>query len=49
MIGDPAYPEISVHRTAALEMSGLVATDPWANPASYPAVLRSPTRVMLGI
>ena len=34
MVGDPGYREISVHRTAALEMAGLVATNPWPAPAS---------------
>ncbi|HYO00512.1 MAG TPA: hypothetical protein VET27_00875 [Mycobacterium sp.] len=26
---DPGYQEIAVHRSAALESSGLIATDPW--------------------
>lgn len=30
MVLDPGYQSISVHRSAALETSGLVATQPWS-------------------
>lgn len=30
MVLDPGYREIAVHRTAALETSGLIATEQWA-------------------
>ncbi|MGV9661424.1 DUF1330 domain-containing protein [Nocardia niigatensis] len=29
MVLDPGYQAIAVHRTAALQTSGLIATDPW--------------------